>query len=147
VASYIKNGRDGLVDWKYTATEDMVYVSPASSVPLPTCGFENKWLQIKAHPGGAVSVITRKDYSWDGPTLVRDTPATVWASGFHDPIYQFAKEIAAAWGWTEHQVLVWGDKVFRQAMMYKKETKIRTFCYYWGVRMFGRPAHWFMSLG
>ena len=143
---YVQNGRSGLVDWRYTTTEDMVCACLTSSVPAPPKDFENKWLRIVL-VGSIVAIATHKDYSWDGPTLVPDTYATVYASAFHDPIYQFASEIAAAWGWSEHQVLVWGDKVFRQAMMHKKETKIRTFCYYWGVRIFGRPAHWFMSLG
>ena len=98
--------------------------------------FENRWISISKR--GMISV--KNGYAFDGATGVPDIYCAVKAAVFHDPIYQFAREIAEAWECSVWKVIKWADAVFYEVM--KKHSKgynIIPRIYYAGVWTFGYP--------
>ena len=128
--------------WKYTLPETIRHHT-AEPIPGFQWAFHNKWLSI--YPNGTIYV--RRGYSFDGATGVPDFYAAVKGAKFHDPIYQFARDIAEHWECSVRDVIRWGDRVFFEVMnAHAKGYKIIPRIYYAGVRLLGyrywRIARW-----
>ena len=140
--SWIRGTPQGL-DWDYVLTGDAELVLDGDW----GCGeFRNRWLRIRVRDGGT-RVTVFKGYAWDGPTAVPDFRGTVLASVFHDAVYQFSAELVRAWSWSLYRVLVFGDRVFKEAMAGTGTNAAVRHVYYAGVRVFGYPfrvvSSWF----
>ena len=127
--------------YDYTLTKDWAVWIPDNGLPRFPRTFENRWLRIEwKYKDGAktptlgILITDRKGYAWDGATAVPDKGA-VEGSAVHDPIYQFAGEIAALWNWPISCVLELGDKCFL-AVMEEAHSPV-AHLYYTGVRLIG----------
>ncbi|MDD5706757.1 MAG: hypothetical protein PHR35_12615 [Kiritimatiellae bacterium] len=130
--------------WKYTLDRDLMHHSRVPGAKP----FRNAWFQIMpVSENPALSELTLfTGYSWDGCSCAPEMRGTRAASGFHDGVYQFAEQIAAAWGWTVRRVLRWGDEVFLERMKQDGAAKAVAYPYYWAVRTFGGAFHALMRL-
>jgi hypothetical protein len=106
--------------------------------------FQNKWMEIIPLAGDRAQVRISAGYSWNGCSWVPDAPGTKDASGIHDPMYQFSKEIAAAWGVRTSVVIGLADDAFLDVM--RRDHCPVAGLYYAGVRVLGRPYRFFSSL-
>lgn len=96
--------------------------------------FENKWILISED--GLIFV--KDGYAFDGATMVPDMYFAVKGAAFHDPFYQFAKEMSEVWECSVWAVIRFADKLFYEVM--KKHSKgynILPTVYYAGVSVFG----------
>jgi len=126
--------------YKYTLGADKFYI-----VRMPGAQpFQNEWLEIIPLSEGLAQIRITQGYSWNGCSLVPDAPGTKDASGIHDPLYQFSKEIAKAWGVSAWTVLRLADDIFLDIM--RRDKCPVAGLYYAGVRVFGRPFRFFSSL-
>jgi len=126
--------------YKYTLGEDKFYI-----VRMPGAQpFQNEWLEIIPLSEGLAQVRITAGYSWNGCSVVPDAPGTKDASGIHDPLYQFSKEIAEAWGVSVGVVIGLADAAFLEVM--RRDKCPVAGLYYAGVRIFGRPYRFFSSL-
>jgi hypothetical protein len=126
--------------YKYTLGADKVYI-----VRMPGAKyFKNKWIEIIPLSGDRAEIRITAGYSWNGCSVVPDAPGTKDASGIHDPLYQFVKEIAGAWGVSVATVLRLADDIFLEVMRQDKCPVAGL--YYAGVRILGRPYRFFSSL-
>jgi hypothetical protein len=126
--------------YKYTLGEDKFYI-----VRMPGAqAFQNKWIEIIPLAEGLAQVRITAGYSWNGCSVVPDAPGTKDASGIHDPLYQFSKEIAKAWGVSVGVVIGLADDAFLEIM--RRDKCPVAGLYYAGVRVFGRPFRFFSSL-
>ena len=126
--------------YKYTLGEDKFYI-----VRMPGAKyFQNKWIEIIPLAEGLAQVRITAGYSWNGCSVVPDAPGTKDASGIHDPLYQFSKEIAKAWGVSVGVVIGLADDAFLEIM--RRDKCPVAGLYYAGVRVFGRPFRFFSSL-
>jgi len=109
----------------------------APEYPRAVC---NSWLWIERDG----RTLIHDGYAWDGATGVPDFAFLKIATLRHDALYQFAEEIATAWGWTVWQVLAMADTVFeRTALADARQPWQRAVArlYTWGVRRFGYAFH------
>lgn len=124
--------------WKYTLVRDWTHFTcvkfPGNSKP-----FENEWFYIDPRNG---EIIVRKGYSFDGATMVPDTYCAVEAAKAHDPLFQFAREIAELWNCKPRDVVRFANRVFCEiAHIYSKHNlKIQPKLLCLGVKIFGWPA-------
>lgn len=138
---YIDTGKMG--DYRFLLLADFRLAYPFGRE------FENKWGKISAD-----GITIREGYACDGATGARDTGryAFVVPGVFcHDYGYQFAEDIAAAWGVSVREVLRIFDEVFLSAMldniseaddMKTRKFKRRTaHLYYRAVRLVGYRFH------
>ena len=130
--------------YNYTLTRSYVGTFKGRLAPRI---FTNKWGEILPLSFSNQTQITMATgYAWDGATGVPDVGGwkMALATIFHDFIYQFAKDIAAAWGWTVPEVLDFADDIFHEALQ-QNDSAVATL--YWrGVQVVGKPfwylAHW-----
>lgn len=102
-------------------------------------GFFNRWLKIVPTAAGSRIIVFRR-YTWDGNTGVPNPPGSYDGSALHDAIYQFAEEIAKAWGCTVGEVLEYGNLVYGQVL---REDKCPVAGLYAGaVGIVGAPYHY-----
>jgi hypothetical protein len=106
--------------------------------------YRGKWLEIIPISGDRAQVRITQGYSWDGCSVVPDAPGTKAASCLHDALYQFSKEIAAAWGVPVGVVIGLADDAFLEVM--RRDKCPVAGLYFAGVRVFGRPYRFFSSL-
>ena len=130
---------DGHGNWKYTLPRDLYYRT--SIEPPAEIFFENEWVMIYKH-----AIVLKKSYSWDGATCAHDYPWVVYPSCLHDAIYQFAEDIARAWGCSVWTVLKWGNHVFNEAMIREGAPKHARRRYYGAVTVAGYAFHQVMRL-
>ena len=126
-------------NWKYTCQKLYIYqthVRPPCNKP-----FNNKWLLIL--PG---CIRIARWYSWDGATCAPDFKWALKPSMIHDAIYQFAEDIARAWGCSVWRVLRFGDKIFREAMYRECAPAWGMMTYYGAVTVCGYDFHQAMRL-
>lgn len=133
-------------DWNYLSLEPAVFVFELPHAAIPK-GFVNAWLAIApTYDAGGKETITctvAPYYAWDGPSVVPDVAGTIEASLIHDALYQFAEEIAKAWGWSVKAVLALADNMFKWSMQFYKVPEVVWKTYYAGVAVFG----WFFHVG
>jgi hypothetical protein len=126
--------------WKYTLGRDDFFI-----VHMPGAkAYRGQWMEIIPLAGDRAQVRISAGYSWDGCSIVPDAPGTKAASCLHDALYQFSKEIAAAWGVRTSVVIGLADDAFL-AIMRRDHCPVAGL-YYAGVRFFGRPYRFFSSL-
>ena len=109
--------------------------------PLKVPGqFKNQWLTIT--PTALATRLTlAAQYAYDGATLVPTLHGMRLATAFHDAIYQFAEEIAAAWGWTVREALAFADEIFYERMLQDGANRCAAAVYYRAVRIGGYAFH------
>jgi hypothetical protein len=129
--------------YKYTLIEDKVYYN-ALNKSIVFNGYSDKGVLLISIFNGDVTIC--KGYSWDGcsPKLFKifgiwvGTPdgkndETKDASGIHDPLYQFHKDINYCNGNILKRITV--DLLFLKYMLKHKWSKAKL--YYKAVRLFG----------
>lgn len=109
----------------------------ARDVPAP---FSNAWLTITQLAAGTLLALP-EGYAYDGATLVPTLHGMKLATAFHDATYQFAEDIAAAWGWTVREVLAFGDEIFYERMLQDGASRCAAWVYYRAVRGGGYGFH------
>ena len=136
------------VRYDYTLLEDWSVWIPESAIPQHLRflrPFENQWFRVewKVNEKGALGILftVRKGYAWDGATVVPDAGA-VEGSCVHDPGYQFATAIAAAWGWSVVCVLDFFDHAFL-AIMRLAHCRVARL-YFDGVQLLG-CGFWYIA--
>ena len=129
------NNPDWEYSFKYTLDTDLVRIVDLKC-PAP---FENGWFKLEPISDKQTRTTCKKGYSWDGCSVVPDAPRTKDASCNHDEIYQFAEDIAKAWGCSVNTVLYWGNHAFLQIMRQDKSPVAGL--YYAGVQIFGPLYH------
>lgn len=133
--------------WRYRIEYPFSY---QTKVKRPGNGkrFENDWLIITED--GLIILKQRlnpktgelEPYMHDGATAVPDFYCSLKGAEVHDPIYQFAEEIAAVWECHVRQVLRFADKVFLERMrQHAGSWNIVPPIYFAGVTMLGYPFH------
>lgn len=143
------------IDWNYIATKLGVFVFdlPHSAIPCDFASEEKTdnenpiipFFQLKRTWDGDKQTVTAfiaESYTWDGASVVPDSPKGVLpGTEVHDPVYQFAEQIAKAFGWTVKEVLAFGDELFRAVMIKEGASNVTVFIYYTGVSWFGYYFH------
>ena len=111
--------------------------------------FANKWLSIipaDKSRGTAIFLVVALAYCCDGASCAPDLECVMDGTFVHDPVYQFAEEIAAAWGCGVAAVLRWGDALFSEVMLHRHTPKVIRVAYYVPVSLAGYPynraLHW-----
>lgn len=96
---------------EYTTEDGSLSIAPI--VDVNELGASIYGVEITAHPFPASS------HLWNGPDILPNTKyRSMLASLFHDLIWEHRKELAAAWGVSEKDVLGWGDGVLYAVWMY-----------------------------
>ena len=131
-----------LADWKYTLKEPFSHLTRRPAVPT----YSGERLDIRTLANGIISITVGAGYSWDGNTGVPDLRGTYYASLLHDAIYQYADEIAAAWGWSVWRVLQWGDAIYAERMLADGAALATVLIYGGAVRVIGYPFNRIMRL-
>ena len=122
--------------WPHKLEKPETHVTPLA---VPTL-FQNRWLAITPIHGGT-TVDVPSGYAYDGATLVPTLHGMRLATAFHDAVYQFAEDIAAAWDWTVKQVLAFGDEIFYERMIQDGANRCAAGVYYRAVRIGGYRFH------
>jgi len=131
-----------LADWKYTLSKPLTHLTRRPAVPV----YSGEWLDIRTLHNGLVDITIAAGYSWDGNTGVPDLRGTLDASAFHDAIYQYADEIARAFGWSVFRVLQWGDSIYAERMLSDGAALATVLIYGGAVRVVGYPFNRTMKL-
>jgi len=152
--------------WRYTLTADISLPIPPHLAPRGV--FRSEWMELVPdllHPGWWVRRV-RKPYSTDGCTAVKDFSfgatlsrclhvlrhegaraalrlcGPLIAHWGHAPDYQFAAEMAAAWGCSIWAVIRWANDLFDWTMEVCDTPKRQRRLYAAGVRVLGHPFAW-----
>lgn len=141
------------IDWNYIATKPGMFVFDLPHSTIPT-NFKSSETNADKAPffqltktwstegKETITACIAESYTWDGASVVPDSPKGVLpGTEVHDPVYQFAEQIAKAFGWTVKDVLSFGDKLFRAVMIKEGANDITVFVYYTGVCWFGYYVH------
>ena len=131
-----------LADWKYTLDKPLTHLTRRPAVPV----YSGERLDIRTLANGLISITVGAGYSWDGNTGVPDLRGTLHGSCLHDAIYQYADEIAAAFGWSVWRVLQWGDAIYAERMRKDKAALATVIIYGGAVRVVGYPFNRIMRL-
>lgn len=123
--------------WKFELEYDLVHYTRLAAGGA----FENRYLRIAEVAGGRWEITVREGYRHDACTGVPDLAGTENAAPLHDALYQWAEDLARAWGWSVWRVLAWADGLFRERMKQDGAAKWVERLYFWGVRVLGYAFH------
>ncbi len=145
--------------WEYTLARDVRLPLPPD-LPPPAL-IETRWMATEPSEDWGGYLMLPEGYSWDGCTYVPDfsrgatlsrvlhtlntegVPAALGLCGpligsaYHDPIYQYARDISKAAGMSRRRVLRWGDDIFLRIMQLCATPRLQRLSYYAGVRALG----------
>lgn len=155
-----------LTGYEYVRVGDLLY--PIPDQLAPPCWFRGRWVRIEDHHCGEWTIVIRAPYATDGCTLAPDFShgatfsrachtikvdgpeaglrlcgplAAHWA---HDAMYQFAVEMADAFGWSIWRTIRWANRYFDWVMGECGTPRWQRWLYFGAVTLVG---HQFAFVG